>query len=101
MIPTVTPTDPLVMTWGLVPRYLRERQAAEAAALARSRAAASAPQATEPVGEARAVDAGTPDLRRRVAAAARPPRHLPLAMVTRSQPAPRHWPDWRRSAAAV
>ncbi len=69
-------------TCGLVPRYLRERQAAHARMEALARApdvVATAPAPTLPLG-AGPVDAATAELRRRLAAA-RPARRAPLAVV--------------------
>jgi hypothetical protein len=66
--------DPLVATFGLAPRYWRERQMA-ALALAGA-AAAPAPVADAPdlLAALRPVDAVTADLRRRIVAAGRPRR---------------------------
>jgi hypothetical protein len=75
--------DPMAKVWGIVPRYMRERQAAEAAAQALAEALeAAAPKpaaagAQEPVGGT--VDAVTADLRRRLATQA--PRRPGLGMA--------------------
>ncbi len=78
MVQTFASADPLANTWGLMPRYWRERQAAAAAALAAARAATPAGAAAvalpDPFAALRPVDAGTADLRRRLAACRPAPR---------------------------
>ena len=76
--------DPLAKTWGLVPRYLRERQAAEAFARANPPQLAPAPEPDELLTGPRAMDAVTADLRRRVAVApSRSSVALMIGMLTR------------------
>jgi len=74
-------TDPLASTWGLMPRYMRERLAAEAAEQVNAPApAAPLPVVSDFYCPGRRVDTTTTDLRRRIAAA-QAPRRLPLAMM--------------------
>lgn len=78
MGPTVT-TDPLAKTFGLMPRYVRERQAAEAL----GQACRAAPPPTPAVPDAfasRPCDPLTADLRRRIAIA-KPPRPVKLLIA--------------------
>ncbi len=75
MTQIVLAADPLAKTWGLVPRYLRERQAAEASARLVAPQPASAPDFSDLLSGMRAVDAVTTDLRRRLATVA--PRSAP------------------------
>jgi hypothetical protein len=72
--------DPLTQTWGLVPRYLRQQRAAEAAASRTQPAPAQVPDVAEVLRNARPVDAATADLRRRVVSAGTA-RRSPLAMA--------------------
>ena len=77
--------DPAACSVGLTPRYLRTRQAEAAKALAAQSAepqtAAPSPEASDLIRDMRAVDAGTPDLRRRVAEAGKHPRKSSLALT--------------------
>jgi hypothetical protein len=75
-------TDALAGTFGLMPRYLRERLAAEAEAPAEAATAVPppAPVVTDLLLAMRRIDAATPDLRRRIAAASQS-RFSPLAMA--------------------
>ena len=77
-------TDPLAKTWGLVPRYMRERQAAEAreTALAASVVRPAAAPAAE-LFRAQPVDAVTADLRRRIAIV-EPSRRVRLSIAAPS-----------------
>jgi hypothetical protein len=73
--------DPMAKVWGIVPRYMRERQAAEALAVALE---AATPKPVPVVIEEEmggAVDAVTADLRRRLATQA--PRRSGLGMAVR------------------
>jgi len=72
--------DPLANTWGLMPRYLRERQAAERAAVAAAPVPSPQPDAMDFYRETPRLDAATSDLRRRIAGI-RQPRPSPLVMA--------------------
>ena len=70
---TVT-TDPLAKTLGLVPRYVRERQAAEALERARQRAAPPPPPVVHEEFDAPPCEVATSSLRERIAVATSPRR---------------------------
>ncbi len=74
--------DPFVSTFGLAPRYWRERQMA-ALAMAGATAAPSVPVSEAPdlLAALRPVDAVTADLRRRIGAVRAPARRSPLALA--------------------
>jgi len=85
MTQTHVSNDPMAKVWGIVPRYMRERQAAEAAADALAlalEAAAPKPAAVVVVADdaGAPVDAVTADLRRRLAAA-QPARRPALVLA--------------------
>jgi hypothetical protein len=83
MTQTQVSNDPMAKVWGIVPRYMRERQAAEAAAEALAlELEAAAPKPAPVVVEEEVggtVDAVTADLRRRLATQA--PRRPGLGMA--------------------
>jgi hypothetical protein len=75
-------TDPFTSSFGLAPRYWRERQMA-ALTMASATAAPAVPVSDAPdlLAALRPVDAATADLRRRIGAVPGPARRSPLALA--------------------
>jgi hypothetical protein len=74
------PADPFTAAWGLVPRYLRERQAADRAAAAAAPPPSPEPDVADFYRQTPRLDAATSDLRRRIARTGQS-RRSPLAMA--------------------